>query len=60
MKVKIGDMVYTTEKDGPLMIILTDQDKKNIANMHTQCTKYCQYQEDKYTSDEILKWMEGD
>jgi hypothetical protein len=38
--VKIRDKIYDAENE-PVMIILTKQDKKNIANMVKGATKYC-------------------
>ena len=56
MKVKIGNKIHES-KDGPIMVILTDKDKENIANMDKDCTKYCMYQDD-MSDEEIYKWME--
>jgi hypothetical protein len=56
MKVKIGDTVYDAE-DEPIMLILTETDKKNIAKMLPETTKYCAYPEEFYNSDYISKWM---
>lgn len=56
MKVKVKDEIYDGE-DTLIMVILTDQDKKNIANMLKECTKYCHYNTDKYTEKEVVKWM---
>ena len=42
MKVKVGNKIYDPEVE-PIMIILSDQDKKNIANMLPECTKYFCY-----------------
>lgn len=39
MKVKIGDLLVDS-KDEPVMVVLSEQDKKNIANMRPTCTKY--------------------
>ncbi len=44
MKVKVRDTIY----DGivePVMVILEEYDKVNIANMNPECTKYAQYPE---------------
>lgn len=54
MKVKIGDKIYDSEKE-PIMIILSDADKKNITNMLPQCTKYCSFPEE--FKDDIKRWM---
>jgi hypothetical protein len=55
MKVKVGDKIYNGE-DEPVMVILTDSDKKNIANMLPECTKYAMYP-DEYKHVDIEEWM---
>jgi len=42
MKVKVGNKVYDPDNE-PVMIILTDQDKKFIADMAPDSYKYCAY-----------------
>ncbi|KKL53080.1 hypothetical protein LCGC14_2279000 [marine sediment metagenome] len=59
MEVKVGDQVYDSEAQ-PIMVILTDQDKKNIANMDPDCTKYAMFQDDWGSKQEMLDWMETD
>ena len=44
MKIKIGEKVYDGN-DVPVMVILSDDDKENIANMLPTATKYCSYPE---------------
>jgi hypothetical protein len=44
MKIKIGDKIYDSENE-PIMVILSEQDKKNIKNMLPEATKYCSYPE---------------
>jgi ubiquinone/menaquinone biosynthesis C-methylase UbiE len=39
------------------MVILTAQDKKNIENMLSHCTRYCMYPSDDYDRDQIKDWM---
>ena len=56
MKVKVGNKVYDSGQEA-IMVILTDKDKENIANMLPSCTKYCEYQEEQYTLEEIEEWM---
>jgi len=56
MKIKVGDKVYSVE-DEPIMVILTDKDKENIANMLPECTRYCSYDSEVYTVKEIEDWM---
>ena len=53
MKVKIGDKIYSSEET-PVMVILTEQDKLNIANMNPECTKYCVFDNDFISNEE---WM---
>ena len=56
MKVKVGNTIYDGERE-PVMVILTDQDKKNIANMDLEATKYCVYPTEGLTPEHILNWM---
>ena len=56
MKVKVEDKVYDGEKE-PVMLILDDYDRKNIANMNPECTRYCMYPEGEFTVKQIRKWM---
>ena len=56
MRVKVDNKIYDS-KDGPIMVILTDKDKENIANMNKDCTKYCMHQ-DSMDEEEAYKWME--
>lgn len=55
MKVKIGNSVFDGEKQ-PVMVILSPEDKENIANMSPEASKYASYPED---SDprKIENWM---
>jgi hypothetical protein len=55
MKVKVGDKIYDSSVE-PVMVILTDQDKENIANMLPECQKYCGFP-DTIPSEEIKEWM---
>jgi hypothetical protein len=55
MKIKVGDRVYDGS-DIPIMVILTDQDKNNIARMPEWATKYAQYP-DTLTEEEVSRWM---
>ena len=56
MKVKIKNKIYDSDKE-PIMVILSDEDKKNISAMHKECDKYCSAP-DKWSGDGIFKWME--
>lgn len=55
MKVKVGDVV-TDGSDEPVMVILSPADKKYIASMPDEATKYCCYPDD-MDSDDIRRWM---
>ena len=56
MIVKIGDNVVDS-KDQPVMVILSDEDKRNIANMDPGANKYISYPDD-LDPDEVQKWIE--
>jgi len=60
MKVKVGDKVYDGEKE-PVMIILSEGNKQQIADMHPDATKYCVYPDtEEWTEDDYAKiktWM---
>lgn len=56
MQFKVGDTIYDG-RDEPLMVILSEQDKRNIAAMLPGRTKYCQYPEEKFTAEQIDEWM---
>jgi len=45
MKVKIGKTIYDSEET-PIMVILSQEDKDNILNMHPEMFKYCSFPED--------------
>lgn len=56
MKVKVRNSVYDGFKE-PIMVILTEQDKKNINKMLPSCTKYCQFP-DHFNENEIKEFMQ--
>lgn len=56
MKVKVGTKIYDGSKE-PVMVILTEDDKKNIQNMHHLATRYCSFPDKGYSPKEIEKWM---
>ena len=55
MKVKVGDKIYTSE-DQPIMVILTELDKRNITNMKPGDLLYSETPDGK-SADEVLGWM---
>ena len=63
MKVKIGNKIYDGAKQ-PVMVILSKGEKKQIANMHPDATKYCVYPSTtEWTKNDykkIKEWMKTD
>ena len=57
MKVKVGDKIFDG-RDEPIMVILTEQDRKNIATMKPDMTRYAVFPTEKMTSEEMIEWME--
>ena len=56
MKVKIGNKIYDPN-DEPILLILSDTDKENIANMAEEAHYYCVYP-DTLDAEYIKKWAE--
>lgn len=57
MKVKVGEKVYDA-KATPVMVILSDLDKANIARMLPECDRYaCFPEEAAMTQQDMLRWM---
>lgn len=56
MRVKVGDQWFDGHT-APIMVELTEEDKKNIANMEDNAKRYCIYDNKVYSSEEIHKWM---
>lgn len=59
MIVKVGDLFFDS-LEHPIMIILEEQDKWAISNMHPDQFKYCSYNDEKHTEAEIKEWMSKD
>ena len=57
MIIKIGDQVFDNAKI-PVMVVLTPQDKENINNMNSECTKYAVFPDDFGTRDQMHAWMQ--
>ena len=55
MKVTVGNKIYDGHKE-PVMVILTKGEIKQISNMASGCTRYCQYP-DSLNQEEIKVWM---
>jgi len=58
MKVKVGSKVFDGDKE-PVMVMFTATDKRNIARMPFDSTKYCVYP-DNFDQEEIERWMNKD
>ena len=57
MKVKIGNIVYDSEIQ-PILLLLSDEDKKNISSMPDGNTRYCSYPDSQeFTEEQIDTWM---
>lgn len=57
MKIKIGNEIFDAEKQ-PIMVILTKEDKDNIANMHSEAMKYgCFPGSCGMSEGEMHRWM---
>lgn len=58
MKIKIWDTIYDSN-DQPIMIILDKNEKKLIANMAENATKFASFPEDS-NKTEIEEWMKDE
>ena len=56
MKVKIGDKIYSSDEE-PIMLILNEEDRRDLANMAPDALAYCVYPKDKLTVEEIREFM---
>jgi len=56
MKVKIGDKVFDSNIE-PIMLILSDEDKKNINAMHSGKPKFISYPSE-MKSEDIRNWID--
>ena len=59
MRIKASNCIADANTQ-PVMVILSDQDKKNIANMHSKCTKYACFPDKWGTEQEMSEWMDED
>lgn len=63
MKVKIGNKIYDAENE-PIMVILNENDKKNIARIPPDGTAYCSYPNTKEWIEnegkKLKAWMQED
>jgi hypothetical protein len=56
MHVKIGDTLYDANVT-PIMLVLSDVDREQIAAMPLGLHKFCVYPSDKFTAEQIDAWM---
>ena len=59
MKVKVKDTIYDGNIE-PVMIILSKADKRNIANMPADKTRYCSFPKGMARQYNIHQWMRED
>lgn len=64
MQVKIGNKIFNS-KDTPIMLSLSDKEKKQIANMHPDVNKYISPPTSLYWSSPdgqrlIARWINGE
>lgn len=59
MRVKVGDEWHAVESGKPIMVELTDADRRNIAAMLPEATKYACFDDSAPLSpDEKFAWMD--
>lgn len=60
MKVKVGDVVYSSN-EMPIMVILTEDDKNNISNMLPEATRYAAFPDGHFKNQDVaIGWMLDD
>jgi len=58
MQVRIGDTLYDADKT-PIMLVLTDLDRQQIAAMPPGLHRFCVFPADKFNQEDVQKWMES-
>lgn len=59
MRIKVGDDWHHVEPGKAIMVELTDADRRNIANMAENATKYAVFDDaDPRSTNQKLAWME--
>ena len=56
MRIRIGEQVFD-DSSVPMMVELTDADKRNIANMLPECFMYAVFPDDFGTREKMFNWM---
>jgi len=57
MQVKIGNKIYNSDYL-PIMLLLSDKEKNNISNMSPGDEKYCSYNPEVISAQNVKRWME--
>lgn len=59
MRIKVGNQWFQCEPGQPVMVELTDGDKRNIANMHPDATRYAIFEDDDgWSNEQKFAWMD--
>lgn len=59
MRIKIGSQWFDVGHMQPIMVELTEEDKRNIANMPPDQNRYAQFSNTDLTTDQTrLAWMQ--
>ena len=56
MKIKIGNAVFETSGEYPIMLMLSEDEKKMIGNMKEGDNQIC-FAPSEWTDDKVNKWM---
>ena len=57
MQVKVGNNIFDSDKL-PIMLLLSDEEKQQLANMPEDLSKYCSYNPKIISAENIRRWME--
>lgn len=59
MRLKVGLEWFECQRGQPIMVELAPGDKKNIANMHPDATRYAIFDDDEdMTTEQKVAWMQ--
>jgi len=58
MQVRIGDKIYDADQQ-PIMLVLSDLDRQQIAAMPAGLHCFCAFPADKFNQEDIQRWMES-
>lgn len=61
MRIKVGNQWFRAQPGQPIAVELTQQDRKNIANMASDATRYGVFDDsDNTTGRDKLDWLKAD